>query len=79
MPISLIFVFLLVGAFAVNFIDLVIVRYLLILVLTVAALPLYLTAWTLYSHSVFDKMVNSALYPEYVDKGVYRIEKPNKN
>ena len=71
-PVSLLFAMLLSAAFCIKLIEHLIVRYALIAVLTVVVLPLFLVAWTLYSHSIFDKMVNSALYPEYVDKGIQR-------
>ena len=74
-PVSLLFVTLLSAAFCIKLIEHLIVRYALIAVLTVVVLPLFLVAWTLYSHSIFDKMVNSALYPDYVDRGIQRSEK----
>ena len=76
-PIAISFVIVLSAAFLINLITLLAVKIAVAVVLTVCFLPLYIVAWTLYSHSVFDKMVNSALYPDLVDKGVYRND-PDK-
>ena len=73
-PVCFLFVLVLVGVFCINLIGLLILRLVLTVVAIVALLPLYLIGWTLYSHSVFDKMVNSTLYPDYVDKGIYRLK-----
>ena len=72
-PISLLFAFLLSAALCVCFIGPLALRLSLTAFAVVFLLPLYLLARTLYSHGVFDKLVNAALYPEYVDRGVYRI------
>ena len=71
-PVCFIFVLVLVGVFCIGLIGSLILRFVLTVVAIVALLPVYLIAWTLYSHSIFDKMVNSTLYPDYVDKGIYR-------
>lgn len=72
-PVCFLFVFVIVGVFYINYIGLLILRLALSVVAIVAVLPLYLVGWTLYSHSIFDKMVNSTSYPEYVDKGIHRL------
>ena len=73
-PVCILFVLAFAASFLLDYIELMVVRYILIIALIIVALPIYLIAWTLYSHSVFDKMVNSKLYPDYVDKGIYRIK-----
>ena len=71
-PISFLFVLVLSGAFCVELIDHIIIRYVLIVFVILICLPMYLLAWTLYSHKIFDKMVNYKIYPGYVDKGINR-------
>ncbi len=73
-PVCFLFVLVIGGVFCINLIGLLILRVALTVVAIVAFLPLYLIGWTLYSHSVFDKMVNSTTYPDYVDKGIYRLK-----
>ena len=58
----------------IGFIELFIVKVIVAMVSITIMFPVYLVGWTLYSYSVFDKMVNSTLYPDYVDKGIYRIK-----
>ena len=71
-PVCFVFVLVLAGAFLIDYIELFILRCVLKVLAIVLFLPLYILAWTLFSHRVFDKMVNTALYPDYVDKGIYR-------
>jgi len=74
-PITLAFVIVLAASICINLIDLKVVKYILMAVFIIFLLPMYLIAWTLHAHSVFDKMVNINLYPDYVDKGVNRTKK----
>lgn len=73
-PISLAFALFFVGIWFIGFIELFIVKVIVAMVSITIMFPVYLVGWTLYSYSVFDKMVNSTLYPDYVDKGIYRIK-----
>lgn len=76
-PITLAFVIILAAAFCVEYIPYVVAKYAVIAVVIIVLLPMYLIAWSLFANSVFDKMVNISLYPEYVDKGVYRLGAEN--
>lgn len=72
-PVCFVFILVLASAFLIDYIELFVLRCVLKVLAAVIFLPLYLVGWTLYSHKIFDKMVNSTLYPEYVDKGIYRL------
>ena len=72
-PVCFVFILVLASAFLIDYIELFVLRCVLKVLIIVLFLPLYLVSWTLYSHKIFDKMVNSTLYPEYVDKNIYRL------
>lgn len=45
-------------------------KYIVTPILIVFALPLFITAWLLYSCRVFDKFINKEHHPEYYNKGI---------
>lgn len=49
-------------------------KYLGVALLIMLAVPLFWMAWLLYSNRVFDVFINRDSFPEYFDKGVYRMD-----
>lgn len=56
--------------FGLLFIPNLTVKYIVTPILIVFALPLFITAWLLYSCRVFDKFINKEHHPEYYNKGI---------
>lgn len=58
--------------FAVAFVNMIILKYVLLTVVVIIFIPLGGMAMFLYACSVFDRYINVQSYPEIVDKGIYR-------
>lgn len=70
-PVTILFALILAAVyFGLLFIPNLTVKYILAPILIVFALPLFITAWLLYSCRVFDKFINKEHHPEYYNKGI---------
>lgn len=65
-------------AWFITLISAIIVKYVLFVLVIVLLVPAYLMFWFLFSSSVFDQYINKTNYPDFYDKGVYRLDTPVK-
>lgn len=79
LPITLLFLllFLLPGVLGMNLLPFA-AKYIILSVFFLLFAPMLLTAWFLYSCSVFDKYINKEQFPEIYDKGIYRKNTPEE-
>jgi len=68
-------IILLGGLFGLLFLNNLIALAIVFGLLWLLEMPLASLIWNLYSFAVFDKYINRRLFPDYVDKGVWRGEK----
>lgn len=62
----------------VTLISAIIVKYVVFALVIVLLVPAYLIFWFLFSSSVFDQYINKTQFPDFYDKGVYRLDTPVK-
>lgn len=73
-PASLIFSLMLVSLLLLDLITVGILKYVIMAILAVFLLPLFIEARFLFDCYVFDKYINVYSYPDYVDKGMFRMD-----
>lgn len=78
-PYTLVFLLILISPAFMGFIPLVFVKYLLYVLLILFALPPFLLAWLLFCFSIFDKHINSRLYPQLYMRGLYKPDPETEN
>lgn len=66
------------AVWAVTLIASLMVKYIVFAVIVVLVLPAYLLTSFLFASGVFDKFLNKESFPDYYDKGVYRMDSPEK-
>lgn len=71
LPITLLFALLLVAPSLLLFVPKFTIRYAILAVWVVVAVPIVLFGWTLYAMDKLDKFINKEHYPEIYNKGVY--------
>ena len=59
-------------SFAITFVPVYVVRYVLFIVTALFYAPPLIIGWLLYSCYIFDKFMNKEHYPDLFDRGVYR-------
>lgn len=72
-PQSLAFTAVLVSAYLLDLLGLSILKTVVMAIAVVFVLPLFIEARFLFDCSVFDKYINKKSYPDYVDKGLFRL------
>lgn len=55
-----------------------IAKYVVFALVIVLLVPAYLMFWFLFSSSIFDQYINKTNFPDFYDKGVYRLDTPVK-
>lgn len=65
-------------AWFITLISAIIVKYVVFVLVIVLLVPAYLMFWFLFSSSVFDQYINKTNFPDFYDKGVYRLDTPVK-
>ena len=71
LPITLLFALLLVAPSLLLFVPKFTIRYAILAVWVVVAVPIVLFGWTLYAMDKLDKFINKGHYPEIYNKGIY--------
>ena len=71
LPTTLLFALLLVAPSLLLFVPKFTIRYAILAVWVVVAVPIVLFGWTLYAMDKLDKFINKEHYPEIYNKGVY--------
>lgn len=65
-------------AWFITLISAIIVKYVVFALVIVLLVPAYLIFWFLFSSSIFDQYINKTNFPDFYDKGVYRLDTPVK-
>lgn len=71
LPITLLFALLVIAPSLLLFVPKFTIRYAILAVWVVVAVPIVLFGWTLYAMDKLDKFINKEHYPEIYNKGVY--------
>lgn len=62
----------------ITLISAIIVKYVVFVSVIVLLVPTYWMFWFLFSSSIFDQYINKTQFPDFYDKGVYRLDAPVK-
>lgn len=71
LPVTLLFALLVIAPSLLLFVPKFTIRYAILAVWVVVAVPIVLFGWTLYAMDKLDKFINKEHYPEIYNKGVY--------